>query len=113
MSLEAAILIGAALIAVAIVYGSWCVASIAASIAALTNVFEHAFSAGTHWVDDKELEEYHPPDPAGVTFTEHLPPWSDPSAVEVLAWHLDRIVSTFGRGRAPTTSTTEPPTPVT
>lgn len=111
MSVEVAILIGAAIIAVAIVYGSWCIASIAGPIAALT----HVFSADTHWVSDEELKEYDEPDhplAPGLTFTQHLPPWSDPSAVEVFAWHLNRIVSALvAKNQAPTASTTEPPAP--
>lgn len=54
MSLEAAILIGAALIAGAIVYGSWCISSIAPSIAALTRACEEALD---------EFKEYIHPEP--------------------------------------------------
>jgi hypothetical protein len=82
--MEVAIVVGAAIIAAAIVFGGW---SIAASLQGLVQVFGHAFSARERWVSHEEYIDEHAHDDGGVTFKDHLPPWSNPSFAEIFAWH--------------------------
>ena len=96
MNLEVAIVVAAVILAGSIAYGSWCIAAELSRLSSLAEVFSNAFETGHRWVSEKEFKNYLEPDPSpliadGYTYTTHLPPWKNPSVVEVFAWHLERL----------------------
>jgi hypothetical protein len=81
--MEIAIVIGAAIIAAAIVFGSWSIAAcITTSLQGLVQVFGHAFSAREQWVSEEDLTHEDTHYDGGVTFRDHLPPFvSQPAEI--------------------------------
>jgi len=65
--------------------------AVAAGLASLAETLSTMTYLRRHWVADDELKEDDPGNLVGRTFSEHLPAWRGPSALEAILWQLVQL----------------------